>query len=252
MIHDLPWPQIRRMCGEVSVCHGQSMAASLGHVLIELSLFWKFTWRLEDIYLFFELNGAHWVWGKFDPNRFFYFFCRGGPSLRLWPVGLKSSPVILWILTKKFQTLIAEKATNSNLDAGGWHRGARSMVEIFIPLCGPTIFKCLWFLFCKEVPWACFKIGNIQVCNHAKSIFPLFWQAPSELRWMTFYVYLDTIWSPFDGIPGGTGLKKGLCTSLLLWTYAMLININANCEFVKICKQYTCDLFAAFFSYNRW
>lgn len=102
--------------------------------------------------------------GKFDPNRFFFiFFCRGGPSLCLWPVGLKSSPVILWILTKKFQTVIAEKATNSNLDADGWHRGARSMVDRFIPLCGPTIFKCLWFLFCKEVPWACFKIGNIQV-----------------------------------------------------------------------------------------
>lgn len=164
MIHDLPWPQIRRMCGEVSVCHGQSMAASLGHVLIELSLFWKFTWRLEDIFIFRVEWSSLSLGGNSIPiDSFFIFFCRGGPSLCLWPVGLKSSPVILWILTKKFQTVIAEKATNSNLDADGWHRGARSMVDRFIPLCGPTIFKCLWFLFCKEVPWACFKIGNIQV-----------------------------------------------------------------------------------------
>ena len=108
-------------------------------------------------------------------DSFFIFFCRGGPSLCLWPVGLKSSPVILWILTKKFQTVIAEKATNSNLDADGWHRGARSMVDRFIPLCGPTIFKyACGFYSAKRCHGHVSKLGIFKLCNHAKSIFPLF------------------------------------------------------------------------------
>ena len=117
---------------------------------------------LEDIFEFRVEWSSFEFGGNSIPIRLIHFFGQGGPSLCLWRVGLKSSPLSLWILLrKKFQTVIAETATNSNLDAGCWHRGARSMLDRLIFWYGPTMFRCYSAKRCH---------GESLRCTQAKSI----------------------------------------------------------------------------------